>query len=528
MDNLEAVKNVTLEYDEQLQTKPREQRKFKLTISADEIVSTDERFTMDDLELGNNYKPLDIYFVKATGDEVRRIYSKGERRISNQTMPRLAFQIFEKEIAAMSVENKENFPVCRYHLNSNLICGIYSDVNEFKKHRNTLEYLKYVYDGGRQFVIYCWNIFSDILFVQECLKRFGKAGDKFILTYREKDEKETGQQNTNAPDAEKPMLSNGFLNPLSAALIEAKNIILRGAPGTGKTYLAREIAADIVSNGYYDDYTSLTDEQKEQVEFVQFHPSYDYTDFVEGLRPKLNGDGSMSFVLRDGIFKLFVDRARKNYEAHIKNTDELSDKFTETEQLKNYVFIIDEINRGEISKIFGELFFAIDPGYRGRAGEVSTQYSNLHKNPTEKFYIPENVYIIGTMNDIDRSVDTFDFAMRRRFRFIEIKPEDSLEMLSSLENEELEAEAIRRMTALNKAIADTDDLNENYRIGAAYFLKLKSIDFDGLWNDYLEPLLQEYVRGMCDEKNIIAKFKSAYSGKANLEGINNEADEVQG
>ncbi|WP_153047908.1 AAA family ATPase, partial [Streptococcus suis] len=92
---------------------------------------------------------------------------------------------------------------------------------------------------------------------------------------------------------------------------------------------------------------------------------------------------------------------------------------------KPYVFIIDEINRGEMSKIFGELFFSLDPSYRGPKGAVFTQYANLHKNPTEKFYIPENVYIIGTMNDIDRSVDTFDFAMRRRFTFIEITAEQS-------------------------------------------------------------------------------------------------------
>ena len=99
--------------------------------------------------------------------------------------------------------------------------------------------------------------------------------------------------------------------------------------------------------------------------------------------------------------------------------------------MKKYIFIIDEINRGEISKIFGELFFAIDPGYRGRAGEISTQYANLHADPDEKFYIPENVYIIGTMNDIDRSVDSFDFAMRRRFRFVELRADERLEMLTN-------------------------------------------------------------------------------------------------
>ena len=180
------------------------------------------------------------------------------------------------------------------------------------------------------------------------------------------------------------------------------------------------------------------------------------------------------------------------------------------EELKKYIFIIDEINRGEISKIFGELFFAIDPGYRGRAGEISTQYSNLHSDPDEKFYIPENVYIIGTMNDIDRSVDSFDFAMRRRFRFVELKADERLEMLAALDDEELEAEAIRRMAALNKEIVSVEDLNENYQIGASYFLKLKTLNFDQLWTDYLQPLLHEYVQGMYDEEGLMSRFAKAY------------------
>ena len=190
--------------------------------------------------------------------------------------------------------------------------------------------------------------------------------------------------------------------------------------------------------------------------------------------------------------------------------------------------IIDEINRGEISKIFGELFFAIDPGYRGKAGEISTQYSNLHPDPDEKFYIPENVYIIGTMNDIDRSVDSFDFAMRRRFRFVELKANERLEMLASLENEELKAEAIRRMTALNKAITEVEDLNENYQIGASYFLKLKTLDFDQLWTDYLQPLLQEYIQGMYDEEGIMNRFARAYGYQKPTRGDANEVNQDQG
>ena len=201
---------------------------------------------------------------------------------------------------------------------------------------------------------------------------------------------------------------------------------------------------------------------------------------------------------------------------------------TKREPLKKYVFIIDEINRGEISKIFGELFFAIDPDYRGEAGAVSTQYaylpnsSNDDDTPNKKFYIPDNVYIIGTMNDIDRSVDSFDFAMRRRFRFVELKADDRLEMLASLEDDTLEAEARRRMLSLNRAIAAVEELNANYQIGAAYFLKLKTMSFDQLWTDHLEPLLHDYVHGLYDEKGIMERFAKAYGYQKPAEGSTDE------
>lgn len=614
----------------------KQQEKFKLSITAESVISTDNRFTMDNISLGDNYKPLDACFKKASGEVVKRSYSKGERRNTNQTLPRIACQVFERQLAALSVESRENFPICKYKPDSDMICGIYTSVDEFKKHRKTIEYMTYGYDNGRQFVIYCWNIFSTVIFVQECLKRFGEPGDQFVLTYREKDEKETVAAEVEAAAQEELVQQfKGYRNPFSSMLIESKNLIFRGAPGTGKSYLAKEIATDIISNGYFDDYTLLTDEQKKQVEFVQFHPSYDYSDFVEGLRPKVNYDGTMGFELQDGIFKKFVSRARKNYEDSQKSRETVEKELTVREamaeffagvelgvdtfktingneftivsvddshinisipgnatvnklslnldevrkmlesgqrfdkikdittffgksfatqaysydfsiykaikakkstaskvkakqaELKKYIFIIDEINRGEISKIFGELFFAIDPGYRGRAGEISTQYSNLHADPDEKFYIPENVYIIGTMNDIDRSVDSFDFAMRRRFRFVELRADERLEMLALLENEELEAEAIRRMTALNKEIAAVEDLNENYQIGASYFLKLKTLDFDQLWTDYLQPLLHEYIQGMYDEDGIMKRFAKAYGYQRPLRGDVNEAAQDQ-
>ena len=315
----------------------KQQEKFVLSITAKGVESTDERFTMDNLSLGDNYKPLDAYFQKANGDIIRRSYSKGERRNSNQTLPRIACQVFEKQLATLSVEDKENFPICKYNPNSDTIRGIFASVDDFRKHRNTIEYLTYSYGNGRQFVIYCWNIFSTIIFVQECLKRFGEPGDQFILTYREKDEKETIAEETEAAAQEELVQQfKGYRNPFSSMLIESKNLIFRGAPSTGKSYLAKEIATDIISNGYFDDYTLLTDEQKKQVEFVQFHPSYDYSDFVEGLRPKLNDDGTMSFELQDGIFKKFVARARKNYEDSQKAKEMVENEATVQESMAEF------------------------------------------------------------------------------------------------------------------------------------------------------------------------------------------------
>ena len=387
--------------------------------------------------------------------------------------------------------------------------------------------------------------------------------------------------------------SNNFRHQLTQSLLKSPNLILRGAPGTGKTRLAKDIAKE------------LTNGNKDQIGFVQFHPSYDYTDFVEGLRPVSNGDGTIEFKLVDGIFKKFCQKARDAkktggqdnfdeawdcYLAYINNSDEkeyltkgsylsvnsrqnlsvnydkgtsgwslsrnyvyelyknpnydkqkyyksegkkvleiLKKRFglkdyispTEIKTDKKFVFIIDEINRGEISKIFGELFFSIDPGYRGEKGCVSTQYANLHETD-EKFYIPENVYIIGTMNDIDRSVDTFDFAMRRRFRFVEVTAESQVGMLDDVLGDEAK-EAKKRLRNLNAAIENVQELNSHYHIGPSYFLKLKDVDFDyeSLWSDYLKPLLEDYLRGSYEEFETLETLKKAF------DLTNNERTEPQ-
>lgn len=126
------------------------------------------------------------------------------------------------------------------------------------------------------------------------------------------------------------------------------------------------------------------------------------------------------------------------------------------------------------------------------------------------------------------SIPKLYLTMRRRFRFVELRADERLEMLASLENEELEAEAIRRMAALNKEIAAVEDLNENYQIGASYFLKLKTLDFDQLWTDYLQPLLQEYIQGMYDEEGIMKRFAKAYGYQTQSRGDVHEAAQDQG
>ena len=600
-------------------------KSFNLTITADHLVSTDPNFD-ENSNLGDisGFKPMNVWFQGVDGTKK---YEEGQK-YDNNMLPRLVCQIFGEQLAQnLSKEEREVFPICRQK-SGEFLCGIYDSVDGFRFRYKNCKFVDYPFKQDH-FVFFSEEIFSTLALAQECLKRFGKPGEKFVLTYREALQNESTEEIKNGSMKVESEAKKNFSQPVnykisySPILLKAKNLIFHGAPGTGKTFLARQIAADIISCGRTCVFEDLSNEEKKQMKLVQFHPSYDYTDFVEGLRPKINDDGSMGFELQDGIFKKFVDRAKfaarvredlqnssksekivttelfvqeaindffsdiefgiTEFEiAHgnkffitgvtdrniyisipqnekvkklVLNTDEVikmlesgrefkqvkditnffgktfaTQQFSydfaiykeiktrmkkasrsqiEQEAEKKYVFIIDEINRGEISKIFGELFFAIDPEYRG-VGLISTQYANLHTNPSEKFYVPENVYIIGTMNDIDRSVDSFDFAMRRRFCFINIKAKDTAANILNSLDEKLRKEAQSRMENLNQVIASVEDLNENYQIGAAYFRKLKDISFDELWENHLCPLLSAYVQGMREEKDIMKRFIEAY------------------
>lgn len=258
---------------------------------------------------------------------------------------------------------------------------------------------------------------------------------------------------------EEVYISENEYNSLVGLLHNKKNIILQGAPGVGKTFLAKRLA-----------YSIMGMKDINRVMMVQFHQSYSYEDFIMGFRPSASG-----FELKKGAFYNFCKKAEDDSE-------------------HEYFFIIDEINRGNLSKIFGELFMLIENDKRGNKNKLQLLYSD------ELFYVPDNVYLIGMMNTADRSLAILDYALRRRFAFFDLKPGFESEGFKSyqgnLNNHKFD-KLIQCVENLNSVIASDDSLGEGFCIGHSYFCNLSADEvndskLEGIVEYELIPLLKEY------------------------------------
>ncbi|HEX8425763.1 AAA family ATPase [Hymenobacter sp.] len=231
-------------------------------------------------------------------------------------------------------------------------------------------------------------------------------------------------------------ISDEQLDAALAALHRRRNLILQGPPGTGKTFLARRLA-----------WLELGATDAARIELIQFHPSYSYEDFVQGFRPDMQG----TFRLQDGVLPAFCQRAASDPE-------------------RPYFLLIDELNRGNLSRIFGELLLLLEVDKRGPAHAVRLPYAPAD---APRFYVPTNVFVIGTMNLADRSLAPLDYALRRRFAFVELAPEFGAPFQEFLEAQHVPATVIERLVArltdLNLTIADDPELGPDFRIGHSYF-----------------------------------------------------------
>lgn len=316
----------------------------------------------------------------------------------------------------------------------------------------------------------------------------------------------------------------------SVISLEAKNMILHGAPGTGKTYSIKNTVKNIIlkQGGDID----------RQLVFTQFHPSYSYEDFIDGIKP--NGidkkTGQLIFELKNGSFKELCRIAA------IKLKEERENKINENE-LTKFFFVADEINRAELSRVFGELLICLEDDYRidfdskgdvlNEENLITLQNANLDMNPVliknEKKYfgVPSNLYFIGTMNDIDRSVESFDMALRRRFYWKEIRC--NYVFIDSLFNKQ---EYTKICKKLNRYITGYKEekrngkiekvekvegyqslgLGTSFELGHAYFKDVKfpnDKEINILWNSKIEPLLKEYLRSECSSDEIFNKLIEA-------------------
>jgi 5-methylcytosine-specific restriction endonuclease McrBC GTP-binding regulatory subunit McrB len=282
-------------------------------------------------------------------------------------------------------------------------------------------------------------------------------------------------------------------------LESSKQLILTGAPGTGKTFTAKQLAKKWIAetNGSFS----------ENFCQVQFHPGYDYSDFIIGLKPEVF-DGNVTFKWKDGLFKSFADKAKKARQ-------------TDGENCKPYIFLIDEINRADLSRVFGEVFSLLEEDYRYPENETGIVLPDR-----SSFVLPDNLYIIATMNDIDRSVESMDFALRRRFSFLEVKAEDSVCIIeeNTKISDENKAKLKNVMAELNKYIGSKNelldnryhlDLGDEYALGGAYFVhfakyQTQSDSWNKVWSNHIAVILNEYLRGHRDRHAILKSLKNIF------------------
>lgn len=263
-------------------------------------------------------------------------------------------------------------------------------------------------------------------------------------------------------------------------LEDSGQIILSGPPGTGKTWLARGLA-------------SLAAGDPARVQVVQFHPSTAYEDFIEGLKPRLDATGNVTYAVMPGTFVRLCEAARRDPDRH-------------------YVMLVDEINRAPLSRVFGELLYALE--YRGPEGAVELAVSGGMGTAPQPFYVPENVLVIGTMNSADRSIAMVDYALRRRFRFIELEPDAGI-LDRWLAAHGASAKARRVVLDLFGAVNTrlTESLDPDHRLGHSYFMldPLNGAALDRLWRTAIRPLVAEYFIPPSGE---VEEYAALFAGAA--------------